>query len=54
MEKMIQLASDIGKLWAKYGSSYLAGMRSTLILALVATLIGCVIGFICGVLNTIP
>ena len=29
-------------------------MRSTLILALVATLIGCVIGFICGVLNTIP
>ena len=54
MEKMIQLASDIGKLWAKYGISYLAGMRSTLILALVATLIGCVIGFICGVLNTIP
>ena len=54
MEKMIQLVADIGKLWAKYGSSYLAGMRSTLILALVATLIGCVIGFICGVLNTIP
>ena len=54
MEKMIQLVADIGKLWAKDGSSYLAGMRSTLILALVATLIGCVIGFICGVLNTIP
>ena len=29
-------------------------MRSTLILALVATAIGCVIGFVCGVLNTIP
>ncbi len=54
MEILIQLASDIGKLWSKYGSSYLAGMRSTLILALVATAIGCVIGFICGVLNTIP
>ena len=28
--------------------------RNTLILAVVATLIGCVIGFVCGVLNTIP
>ena len=54
MEKLIQLAMDIGKLWAKYGSSYLAGIRSTLVLALVATAIGCVIGFFCGVLNTIP
>ena len=24
MEKMIQLVADIGMLWAKYGSSYLA------------------------------
>ena len=54
MERLIQLAGDIGKLWAKYGTSYLTGMRNTLILALAATAIGCVIGFICGVLNTIP
>ena len=54
MEILIQLVSDIGKLWAKYGASYLSGMRSTLILALIATAIGCVIGFVCGVLNTIP
>ena len=54
MEILIQLVSDIGKLWAKYGASYLSGMRSTLILALVATAVGCVIGFVCGVLNTIP
>ena len=54
MDKFVQLASDIGKLWAKYGGSYLNGIRSTLILALVATAIGCLIGFICGVLNTIP
>ncbi len=53
MDKFVQLASDIGKLWAKYGGSYLNGIRSTLILALVATAIGCLIGFICGVLNTI-
>ena len=54
MEILIQLVNDIGKLWAKYGASYLTGMRSTLILALTATAIGCVIGFLCGVLNTIP
>ena len=54
MERLIQLAGDIGKLWAKYGTSYLTGMRNTLILALVATAMRCVIGFICGVLNTIP
>ena len=54
MEILIQLVNDIGKLWAKYGASYLTGMRTTLILALTATAIGCVIGFLCGVLNTIP
>ena len=54
MDILIQLVNDIGKLWAKYGASYLTGMRNTLILALTATAIGCVIGFLCGVLNTIP
>ena len=55
MEKFAQLGADIAKLWSKYGTShYLPGIRNTLILALVATLIGCVIGFVCGVLNTIP
>ena len=54
MEKLIQLTADIGKLWGKYGSSYLSGIGNTLALALIATGIGCVIGFVCGVLNTIP
>ena len=54
MNKFTQLVSDIGKLWAKYGSLYISGIEKTLILALVATMIGCIIGFICGVLNTIP
>ena len=54
MEKFIQLAADIGKLWGKYGGSYLTAMRNTLILALVGTVIGCLIGFACGILNTIP
>lgn len=54
MEKFTQLGADIVKLWSKYGEPYLTGMRNTLVLALVATAIGCVIGFICGILNTIP
>ena len=54
MDKLIQLSADIVKLWTKYGDSYIVGMRNTLILALAATATGCVIGFICGVLNTIP
>jgi len=54
MDKFVQLSADITKLLGKYGGSYITGMRNTLILALVATVIGCVIGFVCGVLNTIP
>ncbi len=49
-----QLLSDIGALWAKYGNVYLTGIGNTLILAITATMIGCVIGFLCGILQTIP
>ena len=54
MEKFVQLFNDIVKLLGKYGGSYVSGIWNTLLLALVATAIGCVIGFVCGVLNTIP
>ena len=54
MDKFIQLTNDIVKLLGKYGDSYTSGILNTLILALVATAIGCLIGFVCGVLNTIP
>ena len=54
MDKLIQLFGDISKLWEKYSGAYITGMQNTLILAVVATLIGCIIGFFCGVLNTIP
>ena len=54
MDKFVQLANDIVKLLGKYGGSYASGILNTLILALVATVIGCLIGFVCGVLNTIP
>lgn len=54
MDKLVQLSSDIATLWAKYSGAYLSGMANTLALALVGTVIGCLIGFVCGVLNTIP
>ncbi len=54
MEMVARLGHDIARLWSKYGDAYLGGMRDTLILALVATVIGCIIGLICGILNTIP
>ena len=49
-----KLLSDISGLWAKYGTTYLQGIGNTLILAVTATLVGCVIGFLCGILQTIP
>ena len=54
MDKLIQLAQDVAGLWAENSGTYLTGMGKTLILAVVATLIGCIIGFICGILQTIP
>jgi len=54
MSKLIDLVQDVAKLWSKYGPMYLNGIQSTLILALIATFLGCVIGLVCGILNTIP
>ncbi len=54
MARIAQLMTDMARLWAKYGSTYLGGIERTLILALIGTLIGCLIGFVCGILQTIP
>ena len=54
MDKFAKLMQDIGILWEKYRMMYLNGMLNTLGLALAATAIGCVIGLLCGILNTIP
>ncbi|MDO5111616.1 MAG: amino acid ABC transporter permease [Clostridia bacterium] len=54
MEKLLQLFADVASLWGKYSATYISGMGKTLILAVTATLIGCLIGFVCGILQTIP
>ena len=54
MSNLAQLGSDIVKLWENYSGVYLNGMWKTVSLAVVCTLVGCLIGFLCGVLQTIP
>ncbi len=54
MDKLVKLITDIGKLWVNYKGQYFVGIQNTLILAVAATLAGCIIGLVCGVLNTIP
>ncbi len=54
MELFFKLIEDMGKLWTNYWPAYLRGAGSTLALALIATVIGCLIGLVCGILNTIP
>lgn len=51
---LVTLWQDILSLLDQYGATYARGILNTLILAIVATLLGCVIGFACGVLQTIP
>ena len=54
MDVLLELGSDVARLWATYAPTYLHGEKNTRILAVVATIFGCVIGLLCGVLNTIP
>lgn len=54
MDKFVKLGQDMVLLWNKYKVMYWAGIWNTLKLAFLATLIGCFIGLLCGVLNTIP
>ena len=48
------LFNDVARLWTNYAPTYLNGVKNTLILAVIATFFGCIIGLLCGVLNTIP
>lgn len=54
MNVLSKLWSDIVELWTESHMQYLTGALKTMELALIATIIGCIIGFICGILQTIP
>ena len=55
MNNIIQkLGSDIYRLCQEYGMIYLGGMGRTMVLALLCTAVGCIIGLACGILQTIP
>lgn len=54
MDKLVKIGNDMVLLWNNYSGMYLDGIKSTLLLALIATVIGCIIGLTCGILNTIP
>ncbi len=45
---------NISTTWSRYGSFYLIGARNTLVISIVSTLIGCVIGFAVGIVQAIP
>ena len=49
MDRLAKLCHDVALLWGKYHGMYLDGVKNTLILALIATAIGCAIGLVCGV-----
>lgn len=54
MNIFVTLGQDIVKLWNEYASLYLNGIWNTLSLAVICTVVGCLIGLLCGILNTIP
>ena len=54
MNKFTALYADMIKTWEGHSAQYLNGVVSTLSLAFVATVIGCIIGLVCGILQTIP
>ena len=45
MDKFVELGADIAQLWGAFAPRYLNGICNTLILAVAATLAGCLIGF---------
>ena len=54
MNKFTALYADMVKTWGNHSAQYINGIFSTLSLAFVATVVGCIIGLVCGILQTIP
>ena len=54
MNIFVKLGRDIVRLWTEYAGLYMNGVWNTISLAVLCTAVGCLIGLLCGVLNTIP
>ena len=54
MNIFVKLGQDIVRLWQEYAGLYLSGVWNTISLAVLCTAVGCLIGLLCGILNTIP
>ncbi|MCI5947331.1 MAG: amino acid ABC transporter permease [Oscillospiraceae bacterium] len=54
MNKFAELWTDIAECWSESYMQYLTGALKTIELAVAATAIGCIIGLICGIIQTIP
>ena len=54
MTIFVKLGADIAKQWKEYAGLYLNGVWNTISLAVICTAVGCLIGLLCGILNTIP
>ena len=48
MDKLSQLIQDVSSTWASGYSQYLTGAGKTILLAVAATAVGCIIGLACG------
>lgn len=54
MNVFAMLWNDVVQLWNEYSGMYLSGIWNTISLAVLCTAVGCLIGLLCGILNTIP
>lgn len=54
MKEFMQFLSDMGTVWERYGNSILRGAGMTIVLAVICTALGCVIGFAVGTVQATP
>ena len=54
LQQCSQLGTDISTVWQSYGGQYLPAWALRCVWHFWLRWIGCIIGFFCGILNTIP
>lgn len=54
VETMETFWQSVARIWQEYGPSFLRGAGTTMLIAIISTIIGCVIGFGVGIVQTLP